>query len=152
MFPILFLPHLWKRIKPFRHYRLHCEWIANHCLQSFNQDSWWSWLDVMISPESFVWCNLMYCATGSGCYKTEQFDLFSADFFFSRAEAGQELLEANVWARAYHVWLSHDHCCLAIRSAFVNAIPKMEDELRISHCFVCTKMVSQTNDMFFLQF
>lgn len=51
-----------------------------------------------------------------------------------RAEAGQELLEGSVWVRAYHIWLTHDHCSSATQSALINAIPKMEAELPISRC------------------
>lgn len=62
---------------------------------------------------------------------------------FCRAEAGQELLEASVWARAYHIWLSHEQCCSATQSALNNTIPKMEAELPISLVWVCVDAVAQ---------
>lgn len=89
------------------------------------------WLEVIISLAWFrkagFWCTV---PVALGVKNTEPPNIFQ-----------QNILPSQSWtwvaggkrvSRAYHIWLSHDHCCSPIQSAVINAIPKMEAELPVS--------------------
>lgn len=105
---------------------------TNNSQQSFIEGSRRSWLKEAISPGLFYVAHFWYPRSWHMLLQSLAIRLeFSR--IFCRAEAGREPLEGSVWARAYHICLSHDHCCSASQSAHINAVPKMEAWLSIWH-------------------